>query len=100
MQIFSRKLIHLPVYTRSGEELGKVSEFTINIDTHEVEQYYVKSTHLIEDFFSKELLINKNQVISINEKEMIVEDLAEVQKSKLFNPKELRKNKSAPPVSL
>lgn len=100
MQIPAKKLHHLPVYTNSGDELGKISEFSVNIDTHEIEQYYVRSSHLIEDFFSKELIVNKKQVISITEKKMTVEDSVGEEKKKIFDANDLRKNKAAPPVSL
>ncbi|MBU2229196.1 PRC-barrel domain-containing protein [Patescibacteria group bacterium] len=98
MQIPTKKLLRLPVFTCSGEELGKISEFGVDCDTQEVGQYFVRSSHLIEELFSKELIINKNQVVSITEEKMIVEDL--VGEEKLFAEKELRKNKAAPPVSL
>ncbi|MFA6272480.1 MAG: PRC-barrel domain-containing protein [Patescibacteria group bacterium] len=100
MKISSKKLLHLSVFTNSGEELGKISELIINVDTHEVEQYIIRSSNLIEEFFSKELLINKSQVISISKEKMIVEDSVGDNKERLFNAKELGKNKSAPPVSL
>ena len=100
MQIPAKKILHLPVFTRSGEELGKVSDFTINVDTQEIERYFVKSSHMIEEFFSKELIISNKQVISINKEKIIVDDLVSKEKERMFNNNELRKNKSAPPVSL
>ncbi|MFA6525119.1 MAG: PRC-barrel domain-containing protein [Patescibacteria group bacterium] len=100
MKISSKKLIHLPVFTDSGDELGKISELIINIDTHDVEQYIIKSSNLIEEFFSKELLVSNSQVISISKEKMIVEDSIGESKKKLFDAKELSKRKSAPPISL
>ncbi|MFA6392071.1 MAG: PRC-barrel domain-containing protein [Patescibacteria group bacterium] len=100
MKISSKKLLHLPVFTESGEELGKISELIINIETHGVDQYIVRGSNLIEEFFSKDLIVNRTQVISIDQNRMTVDDSISKDKEKLFNTKELGKNKSAPPISL
>ena len=47
MKIPSNDLINLPVYTQSGEHLGKVASFEIDTDTGKVTNFYVK-TGLIE----------------------------------------------------
>ena len=100
MQISAKKLLHLPVFTNSGDELGKISDYSINIDTQEVEKYYVRSSHIIEEIFTKELIISKKQIVSIADEKMIVEDLVGEEKEKMFERNELKKNKAAPPVSL
>lgn len=65
-------IIHLPVYTRSGAYLGRVADVLLDQEQMRVEQFVVRKQHLA--VLSKELLIHRNQVISLNEEKMVVED--------------------------
>lgn len=100
MELREKKIIHLPVYTQSGKELGKISGFGIDTETHTIVRYYVKSGRLIEGLFEKELIIAASQVISITNEKMIVEDLILKVNEGIFNKNQLAKNKVAPPVTL
>lgn len=73
MQISSADLINLPVYTQTGQRLGRVTFFEIDIDTHTISHYHVK-TGLIKGLWHQELIIHQSQVISISKEKMIVED--------------------------
>jgi sporulation protein YlmC with PRC-barrel domain len=89
MKISSDDLLGLPVYTQSGSHLGKVTGVDVEIDSHLITHYHVR-TGLIKDLWHHELLIAREQVISVNAKKMIVDDSAS---SKIEQP--LRKPKLA-----
>lgn len=75
MLISTKKLIHLPVFTQSGVNLGRIAELVVNVDTQQVDQYVVKSSHIIDEILAKELVISSSQVISITSERVIVEEL-------------------------
>lgn len=74
MSIGAKKLIGLPVYTQSGDHLGKVVDFTVDQSQHVIQQYIVRSRDLIGELLQKELLVGPEQVISITAERMTVED--------------------------
>ncbi len=73
MQISSDDLVNLPVYTQSGQRLGRVTSFEIDIDSYTISRYYVK-TGLIQGLWHQQLIIHQSQVISISAEKMVVED--------------------------
>jgi len=73
MYLSYEQLIGLPVATRSGEPLGKVEGCGIDTDTHLVFQYQVKPSG-IANMFAKELLIGREQVVSLDNTKMVVKD--------------------------
>lgn len=99
MELSDRKIIHLPVFTKSGKELGKVSGFEIDTNTQAIKRYYVKSHRLVAELFSKELIIGATQVISITDQKMTVEDLDLKEQAEDFEKERLIKDKVAPPIS-
>jgi len=79
MLINYKSLIGLSVETKSGLLLGKIKSFEIDSETQTILQYVVKSRSLISKMLrerERELIIHRNQVISVNEEKMIVEDSA------------------------
>jgi sporulation protein YlmC with PRC-barrel domain len=75
MNLRKNQLINLPVYTQSGQKLGRVVDFELNCELQEVIKYYVRGENIIKELIEKELIITAEQVISIDDKKMIVEDL-------------------------
>ena len=75
MLINSKNLIRLRVETKSGQELGYVRDFDLNIDNLEVEQFYVRPAGIVKGLVLGDLILNKSSIISINEEKMIVQDL-------------------------
>lgn len=63
------ELKKLPVFTKLGLRLGRVSGMELDIDNHLVRAYFVR-----KDFLSDELSIARSQVISIDKDKMVVED--------------------------
>ncbi len=79
MSLTHKQLIGLPVETRSGLLLGKIKSFEVDSGTQTILRYVVKSRSLVSKLLAKKdqrLIIHRNQVISIDEKKMIVEDNA------------------------
>lgn len=74
MILSHKNLLNLPVETKSGQVMGLVSHFDLEVDEQRIFRYYVKSGRIISGLLNKELIISAGQVISINEKKMIVED--------------------------
>jgi len=77
MFIDNKNLIGLPVETKSGLLLGKIKSFEFDSETQTIERYIVKSRNLIEKLLREELnelIVGRNQVISIDETKMVVED--------------------------
>lgn len=70
--ITSKKLIGLEVFTEAGNYLGKISNFEIDVDTHAVLRYVVKSR--LGGIMPKELIIGASEVVSVSLEKMIVRD--------------------------
>ncbi|OGY47922.1 MAG: hypothetical protein A3J62_02860 [Candidatus Buchananbacteria bacterium RIFCSPHIGHO2_02_FULL_38_8] len=73
MEITSDNLINLPVYTQSGQYLGRVTSFEIDVDSYAIIYYHVR-TGLIKGLWHQELLISQSQVISVSKEKMVVDD--------------------------
>ena len=77
MTVSGKKLIGLPAETKSGLFLGKIKDFEIDGETHVVRRYIIKSQSLIKKLLSEgvgELVIGRDQVLSLGEDKMVVED--------------------------
>ena len=87
MLISSSDLINLPVYTPSGQHLGRVDSFEVDIDGHAIVRYHVK-TGLIKGLWHQKLIIHPSQVISISLEKMVVEEntLEQPEAIKLASP--------------
>lgn len=78
MFINYKNLIGLPVETKSGLLLGKIKSFEIDNETQTISQYVVKSRSLISKLLREEvgeIIIGRNQVLSIDGEKMVVEDI-------------------------
>lgn len=76
MRLSKSQLLHLPVETRSGRQLGKIVDFTIDTATQTLVQYHVKSSTFVPGLFEQKLLVGRDEVISLTNEKMIVEDSA------------------------
>ncbi|MBI4276765.1 PRC-barrel domain-containing protein [Candidatus Uhrbacteria bacterium] len=74
MFITAQKCLGLPVETERGQKLGKVTDFEIDVESHLVQKYHVKSGGLIRGLFEDTLLIDRSEVVSITQEKMTVED--------------------------
>lgn len=73
----SREIIGLPVETRRGTPLGKVTGIEIDVKNHAVQKYYVASRPSVKKILSHQadLEIAPSQVLSVSTDKMIVVDL-------------------------
>lgn len=76
MLLRKKDLINLPVETRSGQALGRISDFELNPLTQQIERYYVKSGRQLISLFPGELIIHYTQVLSVTSEKMVVDDNA------------------------
>ncbi|HYH74857.1 MAG TPA: hypothetical protein VD735_02750 [Candidatus Saccharimonadales bacterium] len=67
-------LLGKPVVTVSKEKLGKVSDFATETTTMYIQKLYV-SQSLLKNITSGNLGIDRNQIVEITEKQIIVQDL-------------------------
>lgn len=70
MILNAKKIIGLPVETKDGGKIGKVVDINLDIESHIINSYAVKSGFIRNE----NLIIGRNQVRSINDKKMIIED--------------------------
>ena len=92
-------LIGLPVVTESGERIGVVRSFDIDIDAHTINRYIVKSGGIVATFSGREdVLIHASQVVRITEKEMTVRDAVIAVSSTEKDRKMMSLGKDAVPI--
>ncbi len=72
--IKSNNLIGLPVATESGERLGSVRSFDVDVDSNTIVRYYVAPGRIVAMIGQGELIVHASLVVSITEKKMTVRD--------------------------
>jgi len=72
---YKNLIINNKVYTLSGEKLGSVSDFEIDLITNKLSKIYVSGGNIIKKLIRGELIINKDQIVSIEEEKITVEDI-------------------------
>lgn len=75
-------LLGLKAETKKGHKLGKVSDFTVEPESWQVQQLIVQKP-MIQSFLDPELTIARSQISEINDYKVIVKDSTE--KSKVKN---------------
>lgn len=87
MLLNAKKIFGLPVETKDGTKIGKIADINLDIESHIVNSYAVGKSRILPfggGFISNEnLIIGRNEVLSINNKKMIVEDGAIREKIRL-----------------
>jgi len=97
MLINQKQLKNLEVKTQAGQNLGQVVDFELETDTGKIMKYHVKSKSSITVLFKNKLIINHDQIISFNDKEIIVEDNA-IKEEESLAVKQVKKIEGADPV--
>lgn len=72
-----KMLLKLPVFTKSGTHVGKLIGFEFEVDSQMIVRYRVRPKGLSARILRSPLLISREQVISISEEKMVVEDNVE-----------------------
>jgi len=80
------KLKNLPVFTKSGVGLGKIMDIEFDEQNQTVLHYYVKTKVGVFGLWQSSLLISPEQVLSLTDKSMIVEDLEVTDKTPISEP--------------
>lgn len=75
MQVRDSNLRGLPVFTENGTRLGRVVSIIIETANHEVVHYAVKRPRRLADPLPGELLVHPRQIISVDDRKMVVQDL-------------------------
>lgn len=74
-------LVGLKVETKKGEKLGKVSDFTVEPSTWQVQQLIVQRP-LIKAFLDPELTIARSRIVEVGDYKIIIKEETEKSKSK------------------
>ena len=61
------------VVSDMGRRLGKVEDFTINIETNKVQKLYVQQS-IIHSFFGASLIVDRTQILDVSPKQIIVRE--------------------------
>jgi sporulation protein YlmC with PRC-barrel domain len=67
------KLTGIPVVNESAQRLGRVADFSLNLDDFKVQKLYVKQS-LLKNFLTKELVINRIQITDVTPQQITVRD--------------------------
>jgi uncharacterized protein YrrD len=98
MLINQKQFKKVIVETQSGQVLGKLNDFEIETDTGIIEKYFVSAKIPLAGLFEGKIIIDRQQVISFDQKKMIVEDTAVKKEAKQKIIKELEKVEGAEPA--
>jgi sporulation protein YlmC with PRC-barrel domain len=74
MQTRAHKLVGIPVKTRSGQAVGRLTDVSLDVHTGRIEALLVRSRGFIPGLMDQELRIAWSQVISLSPTEAIVSD--------------------------
>jgi len=92
MKINNQQLIGIPVVTQSGNKLGDVEGFNVDIESQSILEYKIRPSNLVKELMVGDFIIPRGQVVDITPKKIIVGD--NFSKSKSFkNFKNLAKNR-------
>jgi sporulation protein YlmC with PRC-barrel domain len=80
LYLTEKELRGIPVYTKSGDKLGKIAGVVIDAEHHEVRDYAVSKSRLLSALLPDDLLINRSQVIELTAERMTVDDAAVAKK--------------------
>jgi len=74
MKINNKQLKNLSVQTESGQELGTLESFNIDVESQSILEYHIKPSSLVEKLIQGALTIPRGQIIDITPKKIIVKD--------------------------
>ncbi len=75
-------VINLPVYTVSGQHLGRISGIEVDSQGKEIVYYQISAALPLANLWGKKILVSPNQVVSISKEKMVVIDLSIQSKAK------------------
>ncbi len=66
------------VHTESGHHLGSVEDFTINIETEQLQKLYIKPP-VLRAWYKSSLIIDRSQIIDVQPRLIVVRDAGALQ---------------------
>lgn len=87
MKLTASEIKKLPVYTKSGEHIGRVLDIVIDNQNHAVFNYSIARKRTLAHLLPSTFLVSPLQVITLDNTKMVVEDtsvLLEASISKLI----------------
>ena len=78
----SKKMINLPVFTESGQLIGRLADFNIDTDSQSILEYLVQTDRPIVKLLGRQLIVKRGQVVDILSDKIIVLDNTVKNKSK------------------
>jgi sporulation protein YlmC with PRC-barrel domain len=70
MLVGLKKLLHFPVFTKSGVKLGKITDADFDMETQSVIKYHAAASA----FSGNKFLIDRSQVLEITADKIVVDD--------------------------
>lgn len=61
------------VFTQAGRRLGKVEDFTLNLNSHRIQKLYVRQS-LLQSFKGSSLIIDRSEIVDVSGKRIVVRD--------------------------
>ncbi len=95
-----REMIGLPVETVSGISLGKLTDLEIDENSQMVKAYQVQTSRLLPGFLSDNLLVGRDQVVSVSNKKIVVDDSMVKEKESVFRKASLPEAEASPLATL
>lgn len=71
-----------PVVTAAGEKVGKISEWATETSTFYIQKLYVGRS-VLKSFSQGQLSIDRNQIIEITNKKIVIQDILKTTKSRV-----------------
>ncbi len=78
-------LIDKPVYTENKRKVGKITDFAADEATLYVQKLYVAQS-LVKNFSTGQLSIDRNQIVEITNKRVVIKELEKPAKAGLTAP--------------
>ena len=78
-------LLGKPVHTESGKKVGKIADFATDTKTLYVQKLYLTQS-LIKSIGSTQLSVDRNQILEITDRKIVIKDLENTNRSRLAAP--------------
>jgi sporulation protein YlmC with PRC-barrel domain len=61
--------------TESGKRLGKIDNYTVNLDSGRVQKLYAQPI-LLQSWFGSSVIVDRNQIVDLSDTAVVVKDAA------------------------
>ncbi|OIO51986.1 hypothetical protein COY93_02010 [Candidatus Uhrbacteria bacterium CG_4_10_14_0_8_um_filter_58_22] len=81
MRYRDSQLRGVPAFTEDGRRIGRLVGLVVDAATHEVVQYAVRRSVALARPLPSELLVDRRQVVSLDDRSLVVRDAAVAEES-------------------